>query len=440
MVPDVLLQQDNPYSLDSVETTTYDSYTSGEPSSSNTTQITSNSTDYDESYEEISHENAINVEDEEYEDYDEILHAYYSGEMFDEMMGVTTDSDKEEISLARAYSQSSNSSDETVRVVSREGDGTESKGDDVMYGDLQFILVTSFLEGMEGTGKVWAISKDALDDARVIIAGLEKPTGICFDTNNNFLYVADPGFTNKGYIYQYEILWDDDEEFVLKTDEYVIIIEDAAAYDCAVDEYGNLFFVDFFDHEINVVNYSDLWAGTKNQEYAIYARTEISIPISYPLAIDVVHSTKLWYVNNLNCDVYGLLGSASADTEYLNDDSIDSKVHSEFRGWGVAVGKSKLAYFSMSSGEVYAFDTMDEEKTYLKSKEFFGAPRGICYGEDKVFVADYERGVVYSMGDNNDEETPEGYVRIEGSYNVFCVNSSNQLMLSLVVLLLILIF
>jgi len=440
MVPDVLLQQDNPYMLDSIETTTYDSYTSGNTSVSNSTEYTSNSTDIDQSYDEISHKNGIKVEDEEYEDYDEILHAYYSGEMFEGMVGVTAESDDEQISLPRAYPNSGNYSDESVRVVSREGDASESKGDDGIDGDLQFVLVTSFLEGMEGTGKVWAISKDAPDDAHVIIAGLEKPTGICFDNNNNFLYVADPGFLNKGYIYQYEILWNDDEEFVLKIDDYVVIIEDAAAYDCAVDEYGNLFFVDYLDNEINVVNYADLWAGTKNQEYSIYARTEISIPISYPVAIDVIHSTELWYVNNLNCDAYGLLNSAQADTDYLNEESIDSKVHSKYRGWGVAVGKSKLAYFSMSSGEVYAFDTVDEEKNYLKSKEFFGDPRGICYGEDKVFVADYERGVVYIMGDNEDEETPEGYVRIEGAYNVFCVNSSQHLILSLAILVIILIF
>jgi sugar lactone lactonase YvrE len=89
----------------------------------------------------------------------------------------------------------------------------DEEGDDPIDGDTEFILVTSFDAAQENTGKVWVVPKSDEDEAYVLISGLDKPIGVCFDVNNEFLYVVDETQTDTGIIYQYEIDWDSDDDF-----------------------------------------------------------------------------------------------------------------------------------------------------------------------------------------------------------------------------------
>jgi hypothetical protein len=50
-----------------------------------------------------------------------------------------------------------------------------------------------------------------------LITGLDRPVGMCFDNNNEFLYVVNPTFGDRGYICKFSIDWDDDDDnFMLK--------------------------------------------------------------------------------------------------------------------------------------------------------------------------------------------------------------------------------
>lgn len=61
--------------------------------------------------------------------------------------------------------------------------------------------------------------------------------------NNDFLYVVDHTFDPSiGLIYQYEIDWDDDDDFEIGSNVYTVVYEGSKANDCSVDEYGNLYF------------------------------------------------------------------------------------------------------------------------------------------------------------------------------------------------------
>jgi hypothetical protein len=60
---------------------------------------------------------------------------------------------------------------------------------------------------------VWVIPADREDEGYILLSGLDQPVSLCFDVNNEFLYVLDLIFGAEGKIYQYEIRWDDDEAF-----------------------------------------------------------------------------------------------------------------------------------------------------------------------------------------------------------------------------------
>ena len=93
----------------------------------------------------------------------------------------------------------------------------DDSGDDYSSGDTYFLLVTTFIESNPGAGKLWVvpIDPDMREFSYELITGLDRPTGVCFDVNHNFLYVVDNGFEETGHIYQYEIDWYEDETFVL---------------------------------------------------------------------------------------------------------------------------------------------------------------------------------------------------------------------------------
>ena len=261
----------------------------------------------------------------------------------------------------------------------------------------------------------------------MLISGLQRPTGLCFDVNHDFLYVTDIGYEQIGFIYQYEISWNDKGRFILKRDVYIQIYEGKSPYDCKVDEYGNLFFIDSEDSIVYAIGYLDLWSGFKNQHYPVYTRNTNQQNIDTPVAMDIHNSKTLYFINNRNSMDSGLLNSASAVPVSTNSSAVDILIRSSFKGWGLAYTENDYVFYSQSNGDVWAYDTQDEDKQHIKSTGFFKDPRGLCYGDGKVYVADYELGEVYTLDDDSDDnETPKEFVKIQGAYNVFCVNSDSD--------------
>lgn len=228
-------------------------------------------------------------------------------------------------------------------------DDQDDEGDDHRDGDLSWVLVTSFTEGTENTGKVWAVPRDRDDreDAFVLVGGLQTPTGVCFDNNHNFVYVCDPAQQS---IFQYEVNWDDEDRFVLKSDVVATIVSGVSAQDCTVDAYGTLYYVDSEDNSISQVNYLDLWSGYLGQQTLLYSAQDYPGMISNPLSIDVYDSETLYFVNNADSATVGLLNSASVDPE---DDGVEIEVREDRTPWGVAVSDD-YAYFTLSDGSVCA--------------------------------------------------------------------------------------
>ncbi len=67
----------------------------------------------------------------------------------------------------------------------------EDDGDDNNDGDKMWVLISSFQDGEEKSGKIWAVPEDDNDEGFTLISGLNRPTGVCFDVNHEFLYVCD---------------------------------------------------------------------------------------------------------------------------------------------------------------------------------------------------------------------------------------------------------
>ena len=113
------------------------------------------------------------------------------------------------------------------------------------------------------------------------------------------------------------------------------VYEGPGPSDCSVDAYGNLFFVETDVNEIKMIGYLDLWAGFKNRHYTLYYYDE-KTPVSKPVALDVVDSEDIYFINNENTDEFGLIIQAEAFTEYVNGELTEILKRDDYPGWGVA--------------------------------------------------------------------------------------------------------
>jgi hypothetical protein len=219
------------------------------------------------------------------------------------------------------------------------------------------------------------------------------------------------------------------------------VYEGKTPSDCTIDGFGNLYFVDTNLNSIFSIGYLDLWGGFKNQHYVLYRQSEGQSNIQNPIALDVYDSKEMYFINNQDCESIGLLNHVSAVPTSENEQHIDIEVREPLKGWGVAYTENDYVFYSQSNGDVWAIDTKEDKKKYVKSTDFFRDPRGLCYGDGKVYVADYEKGEVYFMHDNSKvNEKPREFVKIQGAYGLYCINYdhdySGWIMMSLVALLL----
>lgn len=301
-------------------------------------------------------------------------------------------------------------------------DDADDSGDDNNDGDTLWVLVSSFQKGQGSTGKIHAIPKEDDEAGFTLISGLERPVGMCFDVNHEFLYICDMESDKKGYIYQYEIDWDDDDTFELRKQTYAVVYKGLPAYDCSVDEYGNLYF-STAANEINIASYLDLWSGFKNQHTTIYDET--SGKLNGVMGLDVIDSEHIWFTNLETPETSGVLNKASAKTSYLNSKDITIEVSARAGAYGVGVSDD-YAFFT-TNNQVFAYD-YDDDEMFLKSIGFEEA-RGISYGDDDVFVADHGSGHVYRIqAEDGDQEFSHPWVHIQGAYAVHCINLAAELL------------
>ena len=294
----------------------------------------------------------------------------------------------------------------------------DDKGDEVVEGDTDWILVTSFVADTAGSGQVWAVPRDQddQDESFVLIGGLQSPTGLCFDKNHDFLYVCDP---SQRRVYQFEIDRDGAQKFVLARDQVATIYEGVAPVDCSLDAYGNLYIVDLGTQSVEFVDYLNLWSGIVNTNVTLYA----GLPtLAAPMGIEVADSDTIFFVNGVNPQDSGVLDSAPAYTLGSNSDPVTMRLRTNLVATGVGLSDDYV-YIAGADASIWAFDYHGDPNLYLKSAGFFQNPRGICTGDGTVFVADFSLGEVYTFDDDDDENVqPERFVGVEGAYGIACVN------------------
>ena len=288
------------------------------------------------------------------------------------------------------------------------------KGLEASVGSLRFILFSTFLPNQPGSGKVWVLPVPSPNHAYVLITGLNSPTGICFDRRSHYLYVTD-----ESRILQFTIDTDMKDRFILGEDEVATIYKGERVMDCWVDGYGNLYFLDSEMESIDIVGYLDLWSGFENKQTTLYRRSGNPY-IHSPVALQVMDSSTIFYVNNANPDSAGLLNSVSTKTRYLNQAEVTSLVKDYGVPWGIAVNEEGVYY--TNEEEVWRYGR--KKGTTTRKAAGMGRPRGLCVSGDELYVADNEYGAIFRLSTGSEEDlNPEEVVRVPGVYEVYCLNS-----------------
>ena len=91
------------------------------------------------------------------------------------------------------------------------------EGDLSYEGNLNFAIVTAYTDDLDTSGAVYVLT-DKKSESKAIITGLEKPVNVCFDEENELLYVVDAKSDDEGFIYQFEIDWDAGDEVPVCTE------------------------------------------------------------------------------------------------------------------------------------------------------------------------------------------------------------------------------
>lgn len=295
---------------------------------------------------------------------------------------------------------------------------SDDKGDEAIDGDIDWLLVSSFSVNTMGSGQVWAVpaAQSHRDEAFVLIAGLQVPTGVCFDKNHDFLYVCDPA---QRRVYQFEIDRDGKRKFVLAGDQVATIYEGLAPVDCTVDAYGNLYITDLATQSIEFIDYLSLWSGLVNNNSTLYSGSN---KLTAVIGIEVEDSDTLYFANLADAQDSGVLNSAAAFTLGNNTDPITTRLRTNLQAQGLGLSQDYV-YISGADGSVWAFDYHGDPNLFLKSAGYFVDPRGICTGDGHVYVADFSLGGVYRFEDSDDEDDRvRRMFGLEGAFAIDCVN------------------
>ncbi|OMJ84455.1 hypothetical protein SteCoe_14408 [Stentor coeruleus] len=307
-------------------------------------------------------------------------------------------------------------------------------GLDYHEGDAQHIIFTTFINDKPDTGKIWTYSYERSDTIRSILEGFQRPTGVCYDVNHDFMYVVDKGFdSGEGSIYQYQMNRKDDY-LDLANGVYVVVYTGTPS-DCKVDPYGNLYLLDSAASSISFITYADLYFGYTNAYTTYYVQNEDNTIINSPYALDLISNEDIYFVNNNPDPTVSTLNLAEAEVDELNGETILELVEEgETVAWGVTVAGS-IVYYSLDNGEVKGYN-IERKTVAVYSSDFFISPKGLSYGEGKIYVADNGEGTLYSM-DYKSDSKPKLILYAQGINSVFSVNRASGLVLALGLLLLI---
>ena len=319
------------------------------------------------------------------------------------------------------------------------------KGDLSYEGFLNFAIVTAYSDDVETSGAVFVLT-DKKSEAHHIIEGLEKPVNLCFDEENEFLYVLDATSGDQGVIYQYEIDWEAGGEysrcleykkdkwgnttrtcgrwkrwhagdkFELRSQSYAIVYEGSAPTDCACDSYGNLYFATV-DNHIYGVSVVDLWARELNAVQELLDETEVG----GCTGVDIRKNGELWWSNSERTETLGTLVRMKWDGEdYLNNKVVEVQ-HTAGPATGLALKKNYAYFITDDTLDEYQISTGEVTKKFLKSGM---EPTSIGYGGRQVWIADNGKGKVSRTYDDFDDYTELSvFVSVPGARGVHLINS-----------------
>lgn len=294
----------------------------------------------------------------------------------------------------------------------------DDKEAEAIAGDTDWLLVTSFDVNTMGSGQVWAVPKarSRRDEAFVLIAGLQTPTGVCFDKNHDFLYVCDSA---QRRVYQFEIDRNGRRKFILANELVAVVYEGLAPMDCSIDAYGNIYIADMAAQSIEFIDYLSLWSGLVGNNVTLYSGAN---KLTAVVGIEVEDSDTLYFANSADPQDSGVLNSAPAFTLGNNIDTITTRLRTNLQAQGLGLSEDYV-YISGADGSVWAFDYHGDPNLFLKSAGYFVDPRGICAGDGSVYVADFRLGGVYRMDDSDDEDDKvKRVIGLAGAFGLACVN------------------
>lgn len=293
--------------------------------------------------------------------------------------------------------------------------------------NVNFLLLTSYISDDQRTGKVWVMPLEDPSNTYLLLEGFQVPLATCIDTVHLFLYIVDYGATyGHGSIFQYVI--DIDSTIEIAQDQYVEVYLGRPT-DCRVDSYGNLYFLDSHYSSINLISFPDLFAGFKNKQLSIYKGDKSQVSVNKPSRFDFVDNKYIAFANsNVGC---GTLNFAVSEVESMNQEDIILVKEHNLKAWGVAFGDGKV-FYSLETGEIWVFDMITEQADVL-STGFFVAPKGICYADSRLYVADHGIGALYYI--DIVSKSPVLVASIQAIESVYCLNAASFIASSFLVLI-----
>lgn len=293
----------------------------------------------------------------------------------------------------------------TVFLQGVSGEASE-KGKDFHYGTTRFIVVTSFIQDELGTGKVFVIPKEEPMDYWVLIEGLNTPIGLCVDINHEYLYIVDKGYNETGVIFQFMIEITEDNLTVISDTAYEIY--SGTPTDCKVDSYGNLYFTDSNSQSLNKVLYSDLLYHYTNTYTALYSSESVQ---TYPTSLDLYKDKTVFFSGN---NENGTLSVADIKGQGVR--VLISELNETF---GVGIS-NKQVFYSLETPQIKVWD-IEKESNWTFHSSGLITPKGICTGQDSIYVLDYDAGILY-QGTSSKLESLTSFAYVQAGYSCFCIN------------------
>jgi hypothetical protein len=173
-----------------------------------------------------------------------------------------------------------------------------------------------------------------------------------------------------------------------------------------------------------LINYLDLWAGFKNQHTVMYdADSQV---VNSPVSIDLANSSTLYFVNNEVTETAGDLVEAKTQVSSTNGAEATSVTTSANGAVGVGASED-MVFYSGSDGSLQVYD-IGSKLVYTKASGSNYA--GVCYSDDKVYVADNTNSLVLQFNADTEAEAGEHIVMMSGPFGLHCVNWGSVLGLS----------